>query len=158
MPDAMHVHADEPPHPHGPEHSAVRYERRDARLKLVVVFVVILVGGAILGHVALYALTAGLESGQRRRELRDGPPLPAVVRESRPHFPAQLEVIQDKYHSPPLQVSDRSDMDALRARDQALLDSSKDGRLPIEQALQMIANPKIAQSRGIIARAPKETP
>ena len=104
-----------------------------------------------------------MESRQRSEHLARSPQLPDDVRERRPRFPEQLDTIREKHHAAPLQVADYRDMQALRQRETALLETPgwsdrKTGkaRIPIEAALKLIEDPAKAKAYGIIARELKE--
>jgi hypothetical protein len=152
MPEDVQQSAEEP---------HVRHERRDASMGAVVVFVAVLIGGAIVAHLVLYWMLGGMERRQRAEGAR-GPQLPPAARDDQAHFPAQLEVIREQYRSPPLQVADIHDMDAQRAAEDALLasygwsDRAKGAvRIPIDAALRMIEDPEKAKAHGIIAKGMK---
>jgi hypothetical protein len=160
MPDDLHhaVEAGEP----APAHTEVRYERKDANLRLVILFSVLLIAGAVVGHVVLYVMLGGMERQQEAQDQR-GPQLPPVIRADRPHFPAQLQVIREQHKAPPLQVGDIDEMKKQRDAEEAYLTSygpsdvhAGASRIPIAKALEMLADPAVAKDHGILAKEMKE--
>jgi hypothetical protein len=143
-------------------HAEVRHERKDANLRWVLAFAVILIGAAITGHVLLYWLLGGLERRQEAAESR-GASLPPIARENRPHFPAQLDVIREKHKGPALQVADTRDMEEQLRAENAVLggygwSNVAKGAvyIPIEEALRRVQDPEKARAHGIVAREMKE--
>jgi hypothetical protein len=143
-------------------HAGVRYDRRDATMGLVVWFGALLTAGLIVVNLVLYPFLHSLESRERAEQESRRPPLPAEIRADRPRFPDQLEAIR-KNNGTPLQVADFRDLQALRDREDSVLqtyswEDRKAGkvRIPIEAALKLIEDPETATRHGIVARAPKE--
>ncbi len=161
MPEDVQRRAEEPPHAHGPEHAEVSHERTDARLSYVVWFAGVFIPAAILAHVVLWWLLGGLERHQETQEDRRGMRPPPIAREDRPRFPEYLP----KLPAPPLQVADIEDMNEQRRREDAYLASygwqnRAKGvvHIPIERALEIVADPARAKAHGITARPVKEAP
>jgi hypothetical protein len=142
----------------------VRHERKDASIGMAAVFAATLIGVLIVGHLVLYWMLGAMERRQHADRER-GPQQLSIARESREHFPGQINVIREQYRSPALQVADIRDMDAQRAAEDAVLKShgwsnpTKGAvRIPIDEALRLIQDPAAARARGIITRDIKEAP
>jgi hypothetical protein len=162
MPDDVRPGGDERTHGGSPVNADTHYEHKDAPLNPVVWFAIIFVIAAVGAHVVLYGTLKWMDRLQVEEELRQRPPLPAAVRDYRPHFPAQLQVIQEKHIAPALQTADILDMkDQRQAEDKVLntfgwVDVAKGTvRIPIEEALGMIADPKTAAAHHVTAKVPE---
>src|SRR5258708_38921979 len=138
-----------------PIDTAVRHERKDASIGMVVVFAATLIGSSVAGHLVLYWMLAAMENRQQVERER-GPQQSPIARENRHQFPGQLNVIRDQYRSPALQVADISDMKVLRDAEDTLLNSygwSKPAkvslRIPIDDALRLIEDPAAAKAHAI---------
>src|SRR5262245_24073985 len=126
--------------PPEPIHDDVQYEPSDVSLRGILTFGVGLVVLGIIVHVGV----GGLLALFARQEKAVNPPLPAVAQE-RPRLPADLRGIP----APRLEESEERELRELREEEVARLHSygwvdRKAGtvRIPIEVALEMLADPK----------------
>jgi hypothetical protein len=132
----------------------VRYEKTDVNIKAIVLFGV---GLAILAVVVQVGV-AWLMEGLGRRAERQRPVLPPLAAEERARLPQDLSRIPE----PRLQESQTVDMDTLRKAEEYHLKTfgwvdAKAGvvRIPIADAMQMLADPKTAAAHGIrVQQAP----
>ena len=142
-----------PDRPRGPEH-VVRYEKSDALIGRIVAFGIgLVVLGVVVELVAMW-----LFNTLRTAENHQQTPLSAVVRE----HPRQ---VPDDIPPPRLQESESLDLDLLRQREETQLTTygwvdAKKGtvRIPIAEAMRLLADPKTAAARGIhVLARPKKT-
>jgi hypothetical protein len=137
-----------------PVHPEVRFERSDADVRGVLLFGAVLIVVAVLAHMVLWGFFRSTQKAERARQ----PELPAVARDL-PRFPQDIRDIPP----PRLQVRDIDDMRALRAREKAKLDdppswvSAKGGiaRVPIEEAMRLLEDPRVAAANGARTRPEK---
>jgi hypothetical protein len=138
-----------------PFHPSVRWERKDASIGGVLLFGAILVIVAVTAHLVLWGMFRGME----KKEKAEQPALPPVA-EKLPRFPQGIPDIP----APRLQVRDVDDMKALRQKEEAKLNSppswvdAKRGivRIPIEEAMRLMQDPKIAAANGARTLPPKK--
>jgi hypothetical protein len=136
--------------PSEPIHDEVRYEPSDVSLRGILAFGIGLVVLGIVVHVGISWLLAVFA----RQEKTANPPLPAVAQE-RPRLPGDLQRIP----APRLEESEERELRELRNEEAARLQSygwvdRKTGtvRIPIEEAMDMLADPKTAERHGIRMR------
>ena len=141
--------------PPPPEHPEVRYEKSDAWLGGVIAFGIMLV---LLG-LLVQASAAWLFDDLKASDARKYQASPSLAAQERRHLPSDL----DKIPPPRLQSSEPLDLRKLRETEEALLHSygwvdRKQGivRIPIDEALNLLADPQTAASKGIRIRPPKE--
>ena len=131
-----------------PEHSDVSYEARDAWPGPVLVFGV---GVILLGIVAHFICLWMFDASGLRRRNHD-PGLPALAAKERPQLPQNL----DRIPPPRLQVEEHFDLERFRQAEDARLnsygwsDAKNDKiRIPIAEAMRLLANPDFAEDHGI---------
>lgn len=136
-------------------HADVRYEKSDARVRAIVVFGMALGAMAVVIHLTL-AWMFGL-----MKDLEDEkyPALPRLAAQQRSKLPRDLAAIPE----PRLEESEFQNIDQLRQMEEKLLTTygwvdRKSGRvrIPIEEAMRMLADPVAAEARGIRVRPRKE--
>jgi hypothetical protein len=134
-------------------HPEVRYEKSDANIGAVLAFGAGLVVLGIIVHVAAGWLLASFKKSADRQY----PPLPALAAKERPQLPQDL----GKIPQPRLQQSQTVDLKELRHAEDAHLASygwvdPKAGivRIPITEAMRLLADPKTAEARGIRVQQP----
>jgi hypothetical protein len=141
-----------------PVNSSVRRELTDANPRGIVLFGVVLIVTAIIAHVVVYGIYRGMAAADRQKQ----PALPPVAGEL-PTFPLDLHGKESRVPNPHLQVNEREDLEHLRQREQAQLDAApawvdrKQGivRLPIEDVMRLLADPKAAAALGVRTRPEK---
>jgi hypothetical protein len=128
-----------------PANPEVRYEKTDARFGPIAALGIAL---AVLGIVIHFAVGGLINYFQEEKKEY---PLSNLARE-RPKLPKDIRKIPE----PRLQQSETADMTRLRSDEDAILNSygwvdAKKGivRIPIEEAMRMLANPKTAKEKGI---------
>jgi hypothetical protein len=138
-----------------PAHPEIRYEKSDARIGWVVAFGIMLAVMVLIVHVSAVWLFDGLKVGEDRRYQ----PLPSLAAKERMRLPHDLE----KIPPPRLQKSELMDMAKLRQAEESLLNSygwvdRNKGfvRIPIDEAMRLLANTKTAEANGIRVRSLKE--
>jgi hypothetical protein len=140
-----------------PEDTSVRYEKSDARIGGIVAFGIMLVALVLAVHFTVTGLFDYLKASENRKY----PPLPALAAKERLHLPRDPK---DTLPIPPprLQISETVDLDQLRKHEQSLLTNygwadQKAGvvRIPINEAMDMLADPQTAAAHGIRVRAAK---
>jgi hypothetical protein len=148
------------PAPETPRNPDVSYERSDAAFKGV------LIGGGVLVVVAVFfqVLVAWLYGYYQRKEEKAKPPLSPLTAEERRQLPRDIDEIgqpwdKEKVGEPRLQVEPVYDMDEMRKEEDRALASygwaNKESglvRVPIEQAMGWLADPKKAKKLGIEVR------
>jgi hypothetical protein len=134
-----------------PIHSDVRRERRDANVRAILGFGIGLAVVAAAVHLGLQVLFEALSE----REASDNPPQPQIARE-RPRFPRDL----DRIPVPRLQEHAPLDMENLRRWEEQQLHEyawvdpeAGTVRIPIDTMLHILADPRTAQSKGIVTRS-----
>ncbi len=144
MPEPIEPGATEPINPH------VRFERKDANVRSIVLFGFVLVGMTVLTHLVVMASLAGIT----------GTPTPAgpaavPVGQERLRLPKNLKQVP----APRLQINQEHDLAELLRRDADLLnhygwvDPKTDVvRIPIERAMQLLSDPKSAAAHGLHVR------
>ena len=144
MPDTNH-----------PADTSVRYEKSDAHVGGIVTFGIMLAVLLLAVHFAATGLFDYLKASENRKY----PPLPALAAKERPHLPHDL----GKIPAPRLQVSETMDLSKLRKHEESLLTNydwvdRKAGvvRIPIDEAMRLLADPQTAEAHGVRVRAPKE--
>jgi hypothetical protein len=168
-----------------PQHdnSEVNHEHSDVNVSGVIKFAVGLIVFAVVAHLVL-ALLFGVLA---RRTDRDQPQLPPVARQERERERLEAEkrlkaaakdpdsrvlprppIVYERLRTipaPRLQINDEADMVALRAREEAALKASgwvdeKAGiaRIPIGEAMRLVADPKTAAALGIRVRGATGSP
>jgi hypothetical protein len=138
-----------------PTNPDVRYEKSDAWIGGVLAF-----GAALfLIGVMVQATVSWLFNDLKEREDRKYPRLPALAAKERPRLPRDL----DKIPPPRLQKAETVDLAKLRAAEEQLLHSygwvdRKKGvvRIPIDEAMKMLADPGTAAHKSIPIRSLKE--
>jgi hypothetical protein len=131
-----------------PEHANVSYEARDAWPRPVLLFGASVI---LLGVVAHFICLWMFDALRETTALHD-PGLPALAAKERPQLPQDLE----KIPPPRLQVEERLDLEKLRQAEDARLnsygwaDAKHDKvRIPIAEAMRLLANPEFAKDHGI---------
>src|SRR5262249_13628894 len=114
MPDPVPPHPPAEPGATEPLNPEVRFERKDANVRYIVLCAVALVVVAAVTHLVLRAVLEGMRS----REKPAGPVQPLLSQE-RLRLPADM----NKVPEPRLQVSQETDMEQLRAYEEKLLDN-----------------------------------
>jgi hypothetical protein len=132
-------------------HPNVRYEKSDADVRGIVGFGVALGVVLVVIHFALVGL---FELFKGSEDCKD-PRLPELAASERARLPRDLK----KIPAPRLQESQTIDMDALRQREEAHLASygwvdARAGvvRIPIADAMRLLADPQTAAARGILVK------
>jgi len=127
------------------ENPDVRYEKSDAHFGPIAAFGI---GLAVLGLIIHFVVGGLLHFFQEETKTY---PLSHVARE-RPKLPEDLHQIPE----PRLQQSETDDMTRLRFRENTILNSygwvdAKKGivRIPIDEAIRILASPKRAKEKGI---------
>jgi hypothetical protein len=130
----------------------VAYEPKDVNLRGILIFGLAL---ACIGLAAHFGV-AWLFEMLRQDALARQPPMSPLVAKERPQLPQDLETISQ----PRLQKNETLDLQRLRQEEDSILGSygwvDRDAgvvRLPIAEAMRMLANPKIAEAHGIRAKA-----
>ena len=138
-----------------PVHAEVRYEKSDAQARGIIAFGIMLIVMGVLVNVTCVWLFDHL----RNHEDEKYKALPSLAARERVALPQDL----DRIPSPRLQKSEPADLARQRAKEKALLTtygwvdrSQGTVRIPIDEAMQMLADPKIAQAKGIRVYSPKE--
>jgi len=139
-------------YPSEPIHDEVHYEPSDVSLRWILAFGVGLLLLGIIVHVGI----GGLLALFAMQEKTANPPLPAIAKE-RPRLPGDLQRIP----APRLEESEEREVRELRAEEAARLNKygwvdRKAGtvRIPIDVALEMLADPKTAERHGIRVQQP----
>jgi hypothetical protein len=137
-------------YPSEPIHDEVRYEPSDVSLRGILAFGVGLVVLGMFVHVGIGWLLAAFA----RQEKGANPPLSALAQE-RPRLPGDLQRIP----APRLEESKERELQELRKEEESRLNNygwadrkSRTVRIPIEEAMDMLADPKIAERHGIRVR------
>jgi hypothetical protein len=139
---------------HEETHPEVQYEKSDVSSGGVLMFAIWFVAILAVIHVLLFGFLGTLERSQQSKQ----PEVPQVAQE-RPHFPKDIKEIPE----PRLQVLEVRDMKELHEREDK--DLSGYGwvdpahgtvRIPLEQAMKLLSDPKTAEARGLVKRARKE--
>ncbi len=138
--------------PTAPLHEDVRYEPSDVSVRGVLAFGLGLAVLAVFVHLLLAWLTPALQRSEQA--LHSVPP--PVARE-RPRLPQNLE----KIPAPRLEKSEFEALQELRAEEERLLhsrewiDQKKEiARIPIEEAMRLLADPNTAERLGVKVRTP----
>ncbi len=168
---------DVPPQHDNPE---VAHEYTDVNVSGIVKFAVGLIAFAVVAHLILAWLFGVLA----RKTDRDQPPLPPVARQERERErqrvkaqlqkaaknpgseavpqPARVYEQLQTIPTPRLQVSDQADLGALLKKDEGVLNAlgwvdEKAGiaRIPIDDAIRLVADPQKAAALGIRVRQQK---
>jgi hypothetical protein len=133
---------------------SVRYEKGDVRATGIILAGLLLVWAIVLGHYAAVGLFGHLKESERRKN----PPLPELAAKERPRLPQDLKTIPE----PRLQTTERLDLAHLRQAEDDLLNGygwvdRKAGivRIPVAEAMRLLADPKSAEANGLRVRAIK---
>jgi len=138
-----------------PVHPDVSHEKSDANVSRI-----LLVGLGMAVLAALMHVAVAWQFGFFRREdERRQPKLSPLVAENRPQFPRDID---NKIPPPRLEKDDRVALVQLRAAEDVELDGApswvdpKAGtvRIPIDQAMRLLADPKFAEGHGIRVQRP----
>ena len=139
--------------PPGPVHEDVRYEPSDVSVRGILAFGAGLVLLVVVGHLVSGRLVAVFE---RQAKASHAPPPPMA--EKRPHLPSDLAHIP----RPRLEESEVEGLRELREEEEKLLHGSgwvdRDAgmvRIPIEDAMRLLADPTFAERHGIKVRPQK---
>jgi hypothetical protein len=116
------------------------------------VFGAVLVAGAVIGHAVVYGMYKGMRQANQARQ----PVVPPVAREL-PAFPRDLYGKESRVPQPHLQVHEHEELEELRRLDQAELNAGpawvnrRQGivRLPVDEVMHLIADPKTAAALGV---------
>jgi len=138
-----------------PVHSDVRYEKGDLRIGPVLAVGAALMVLAFIVHGAL----AWMFNDLKDEKNRNYPGLPALAAKERPKLPKDVGRIPE----PRLQIDEPLDVVLLRRAEEARLSSygwvdAKKGivRIPINEAMRLLADPAVAEKRGIHGPAPRD--
>jgi hypothetical protein len=138
-----------------PVHADVRYEKSDAWIGGVIAFGVMLAALGLIVHVSASWLFDSLKASEQRKYQQ----VPALYLKERPQLPGDLERIPP----PRLQKNETVDLKKLREYEEPLLDQfgwvDRDKgivRIPIEEAMRLLADPQTASDKGIRVRPLKE--
>ncbi len=137
---------------HEPIHEDVRYEKTDASTTVILGFAVALIVFGFLAHGVLTSLF-GLFAMQEKAK---SPPLAPLVAREQAVLPRDL----DRISKPLLEESNSQGLRDLRKEEDGILNhygwvDRKAGvaRIPIEEAIRILSQPKNAAAHGIKARA-----
>lgn len=125
-----------------------RHEADTINLRGIVVFGVALAVLAAIIHVMLWLLAGSLE----KRERQSFPKLSAVQKDRPADFQERLKTVPE----PRLQETNENDLIKLRAHEKKVLESygysdekKKTIRIPIDEAMKILADPKRAAKAGL---------
>src|SRR5262245_34019074 len=129
----------------------VAYEPKDVNVRGILIFGLALAAIGLAVHIGVGWLFDTL----RRDELAKQPPMSPLVAKERPQLPRDLDTIPQ----PRLQKNETLDLQRLRQEEDAILTGygwvDRDAgvvRIPIAEAMRMLADPKIADTHGIRAK------
>jgi hypothetical protein len=136
---------------HPPVHPEVAYEKSDVRVAPVAALLALLVVGGVLTHFGMTWFFDVLQADRERAQL----PVPALAAEKRLQFPRDL----DRVKEPRLQKSQSEDLEKFRRKEETRLETydwvDKDKgvvRIPVAEAMKLLADPKFAKARGMRVR------
>jgi hypothetical protein len=147
----------EQPTPPAPEQKnpEVEHEHTDVNVRGILTFAAVMVVAGLVVHVVLWFLQSYFVA----REKGETPPLPSPAADERLRLPQDVRKLPD----PRLQISDVHDLDELRRKEEKRLDSygwvdRKAGvvHIPIDRALEEMANPEQAAAAGLLTREQKK--
>lgn len=153
------------------------HEASDVNVRAIVGFGVFLVVSGILCNVLLYGMYLGLEKWGDTRDPAPNPMVEEAIKKNRPDFinlkqdtPADVQFremhrLQESFPYPRLQVNEYGELDNYKKAQMEMLDSyswiNKDAgtvRIPIERAMEIIAERGLPKAGTAPAAAPKEKP
>src|SRR5437660_1026303 len=114
----------------------VQHETSDVNVRGIIWFGVGLFAVLAVSHVVLVWMFGWFTHLERQQQK----PVSKLAREGRLHFPDDLKGIP----GPRLQESEEADLARLRQKENDLLNSKAEGRVPIDEALRRMADPKFA--------------
>jgi hypothetical protein len=126
----------------------VAHETSDVNVRGIVCFAVGLAAFLVVSSLVLVLQFAWYEDLERRQDRK----LPDLARRERVAFPRDLNRIP----GPRLQESEEGDLVKLRAAEEAALNRSSDGRVPIAEAMKQMSDPAFAAKHGIRVRPEAE--
>jgi hypothetical protein len=144
-----------------PVHAEVSYESSDAKLGPIACMGLGIVLLGLFAHVVCFWLFGVLKADEKRND----PGLPALAAKERARLSTDTTKIKEdlkKILPPLLQVDEPQDMSQFRGAEDKWLNSygwtdAKSGkvRIPIAQAMRLLADTEIAKARGIRVEAAK---